>query len=250
MAEEDLAGNLANYQVQLAQVEAALMNDADNEDLLKLQKDLQEVIDLTSDLVTNKVDAVAPSVAEETPELSSTATTTNVSVPAVYVAADAPSWRPGDQCIAQWSHDGGWYEAEVDEITESGDCTVTFAEYGNTDLTKVTLLRPSEAAHGQKNADGRPKSKKDIIADQKEYKRKKAQKKAARMKEMEEEREKEKGKWQDFNSKTFGKGHKKGMVKKSIFATPDSVTGRVGVGTCGVGGKPMTKYTQLEKWKK
>lgn len=40
------------------------------------------------------------------------------------------------------------------------------------------------------------------------------------------------------------------LVKKSIFASPDSVTGRVGIGTCGVSGLPMTEYSQAEKRKK
>ncbi|KAL8605997.1 hypothetical protein ACOMHN_040496 [Nucella lapillus] len=66
---------------------------------------------------------------------------------------------------------------------------------------------------------------------------------------MEEERETEKNKWLDFNAKTFSK-MSKGKVKKSIFATPDGVSGRVGVGTCGVSGKPMTAYQMQEKWKK
>lgn len=43
---------------------------------------------------------------------------------------------------------------------------------------------------------------------------------------------------------------KKGVVKKSIFASPDNVNGRVGIGTCGIGGKPMTEYTTADKWKK
>jgi len=39
-------------------------------------------------------------------------------------------------------------------------------------------------------------------------------------------------------------------VKKSIFATTDSVGGKVGVGTCGQSGQPMTKYTHQDKWRK
>ena len=39
----------------------------------------------------------------------------------------------------------------------------------------------------------------------------------------------------------------KGVTRKSIFATPEAVNGRVGIGTCGIGGKPMTDYTQAEK---
>lgn len=42
----------------------------------------------------------------------------------------------------------------------------------------------------------------------------------------------------------------KGVTKKSIFATPDAANGRVGIGTCGIGGKPMTEYTHAEKWRK
>ena len=40
-------------------------------------------------------------------------------------------------------------------------------------------------------------------------------------------------------------------MKKSIFATPDTVGGKVGVGTCGKAGKPMTTYSHtqaLAKW--
>lgn len=42
----------------------------------------------------------------------------------------------------------------------------------------------------------------------------------------------------------------KGVVKKSIFASPESVDGRVGIGTCGVSGKPMTHYQLPDKLKK
>lgn len=38
---EELMKQLSNYKAQLQQVEAALSIDPDNEDLLKLQKDLQ-----------------------------------------------------------------------------------------------------------------------------------------------------------------------------------------------------------------
>ena len=42
----------------------------------------------------------------------------------------------------------------------------------------------------------------------------------------------------------------KGVTKKSIFATPEAANGRVGIGTCGIGGKPMTSFTHAEKWRK
>jgi survival-of-motor-neuron-related-splicing factor 30 len=43
--------------------------------------------------------------------------------------------------------------------------------------------------------------RKDLLAEQREYKRKKSQKKAQRLKQLEEERETEKNKWLDFNTK-------------------------------------------------
>lgn len=45
--------------------------------------------------------------------------------------------------------------------------------------------------------------RKDLIAEQREYKRKKAQKKAQRMKQMDEEHEADKNKWLDFNVKVI-----------------------------------------------
>lgn len=59
------------------------------------------------------------------------------------------------------------------------------------------------------------------------------------MADLEEERESEKNKWLNFNSKAS----KKQMVKtQSIFQSPDTVSGRVGVGTCGISGKQMTSF--------
>ena len=34
-----------------------------------------------------------------------------------------------------------YYEAAIDEILEDGSCTVTFEEYGNTDVTEVRFHR-------------------------------------------------------------------------------------------------------------
>jgi survival of motor neuron-related-splicing factor 30 len=71
-------------------------------------------------------------------------------------------------------------------------------------------------------------SKRPVRPNQKEYLKKKKLKKQARMAELEEEREKEKNKWLNFNTKS----NKKAMVKtQSIFQSPDSVNGRVGIGT-------------------
>lgn len=64
---------------------------------------------------------------------------------------------------------------------------------------------------------------------------------------MEEERESDKNKWLHFTSKNQ---KKQGMKVKSIFASPDNVSGRVGIGTCGTAGKGMTDFTVGEKYRK
>lgn len=52
-----------------------------------------------------------------------------------------------------------------------------------------------------------------MIAQQREYKKKKALKKAQRIKELEQEREDQKVKWQQFNNRAYSK-NKKGQVGK------------------------------------
>ncbi|KAI4812694.1 hypothetical protein KUCAC02_024062 [Chaenocephalus aceratus] len=139
--------------------------------LLKLQKDLQEVIDLTTDLLTSQ------------PAESTSTTNSSVTVPV------KQRWKVGDNCLAVWNRDGQTYEAEIEEIDrENGTAAVTFAGYGNAEVIPLQNLKPSE--DGKRNADdGKSKSKKEQIADQREYKKKKAQKKVLRMKELETERE-------------------------------------------------------------
>lgn len=109
---------------------------------------------------------------------------------------------------------------------------------------------------------------------QREYLKKKKQRKLQRFKELEEERELEKNKWLAFTNKVStsfiymevficsvfkaclcynyfsSQSSKKGVIKKSIFATPENVNGRVGIGTCGVSGREMTKFSNGEKWRR
>merc|ERR1719158_536956 len=141
--------------------------------------------------------------------------------------------------MALYQEDGQHYEAIIEEMLEDDTATVTFTGYNTSVICPVSQLQSMENLLKRRgpdqNQDGK-KSKKDLIAEQREYKRKKNQKKAQRQKQIEEEHEQDKNKWLDFNAKAFSKTNK-GKVKKSIFATPDSVEGKVGVGTCGKSGR-------------
>ncbi|KJE91773.1 hypothetical protein CAOG_02862 [Capsaspora owczarzaki ATCC 30864] len=56
-----------------------------------------------------------------------------------------------------------------------------------------------------------------------------------------EAKQKEVNDWRSFASKS------KSGIKTSIFAAPKDVAGKVGVGTCGIGGKPPSDYSAAAK---
>jgi len=213
-------------------VEAALTNDPEDQELLKLQKDLQQVIELTNDLIQAQTPAAVSQDPAEQQE-------------------PVRDWQVGDKCSAVWSDDGQLYNACVDELTSDGQVMVHFVGFRSSEVTRVNLLRdplPEPAADEQAESSSKNNRR---SKDQQEYLKKKKQKKQQRFKEMEEVREDEKNKWQQFNSKVNKKKKSvKGYTKSSIFKTPEAWNGKVGVGTCGIGGKPMTSFTTADKWKR
>nr|CAD7437897.1 unnamed protein product [Timema bartmani] len=225
-------------------VEAALTTDPDNAELLKLKTDLEEVLELTRDLLKAQL-------IEQQPDSSLVTKEDELSVDElVEQAATKRDWKVGDRCLALWREDGQYYEATIEDITQDGEeVSVVFDNYKNSDVTTLSLLREIRGGGNLLSESGvEGKSKKQVITKQREYQKKKKMKKLQRYKQMEEEREGEKNKWLAF--KQSNKSAKKVMTKKSIFASPDNVNGRVGIGTCGMSGKPMTEFTTAEKWKK
>jgi len=243
-----MSDELQNYQLQLQQVEAALLTDPNNEELKKLKIDLEEVIDLTLDL-KNKAEEAANlpeytepvGVVDEEDEI-----TKSLLAVEQFVAKNKQKkiWRVGDVCMAKWQ-DGQYHEAKIDAINSDGQINVTFDAYKNRGVTTLSELK--EFTGQKRQLSEAEKLKKGKV--NKEYLKKKKLKKQQRFKELEEEREVEKKKWLAFANKAV-KTKKSGLQTKSIFASPDSVNGRVGIGTCGISGKPMTEFTTAEKWRK
>lgn len=253
------SSDLATYELQLQQVEAALTTDPDSAELLKLKEDLVQVIDLTKELIAAQ---------DDTPTAATSQGESSKGRKRVFVEDDEEDdddqpafskrsagddlvpvkhWRVGELCQAMWSKDGQYYEASIEEITTDGQVSVKFLGYGNQDVTTLGLLKLSSSAAGAAGLSTTLAEKKEMLAKQKEYLKKRKQKKQERFKKMEQEREEEKGKWQNFSHKAFGK---KGFVKKSIFKTPENAQGRVGIGTCGVSGKEMTNFSSGPKHRK
>ncbi|XP_069360232.1 survival of motor neuron-related-splicing factor 30 [Maniola hyperantus] len=237
-----MADDLRNYNLQLQQVEAALLTDPQNEELLKLKTDLEEVIELTRDLIKtqegeSKVHNIHSSSNDDDVAASLLAAEEGD------VGESEPKWRIGEKCLAKWKTDNMFYEATIEDIGESS-LKVKFEGY--TTLETVSILDVKSLGTGTKRPLTGDESKHGKGYNR-EYLKKKKQKKQQRFKQIEEERESEKNKWLSFHTKA---SKKPGVRTKSIFASPDNLTGRVGIGTCGISGKPMTEYTPGEKWKK
>lgn len=244
-----MCDELQNYQLQLQQVEAALLTDPDNQELQKLKIDLNEVIELTLDL-KNKAEEAAnqPEYTEPVGVVEDDEITKSLLAVEEFVARNRSKklWRIGDICMAKWSDNGQYYEARIDAINPDGQVNVTFEAYKNRGNTTLDELREFT---GQKRVLSEAEKMKKAKLHNREYLKKKKLKKQQRFKELEEERECEKKKWLAFANKAV-KNKKIGLKTKSIFASPDSVNGRVGIGTCGISGKPMTEFTTAEKWRK
>ncbi|XP_074597575.1 survival of motor neuron-related-splicing factor 30 [Brevipalpus obovatus] len=254
---EDLAANLRNYKIQLQQVEAALTSEPSNEEFLKLKEDLEEVITLTKTLMS---DEGTPIDTDQDKDLIS------------HSSEIRHNYRSGDLVLAPWSQDGQFYEAEIEDIMSDGQCNVTFtgSAFGRgrvSEVCLINLLKPLPGSSRKKmkldtsakQFDSAPstqintKQKRIQLQQHREYLKRKQQKKQSRLKDLEEEREKEKNKWKQFNVKA-GNRHLKGATtlakKQSIFKSPDTVEGKVGVGTCGIAGKPMTNFVVADKYKR
>ncbi|KAG5876395.1 hypothetical protein JTB14_010505 [Gonioctena quinquepunctata] len=244
-----MSDELQNYQLQLQQVEAALLSDPNNQELQKLKTDLNEVIDLTLDL-KNKAEEAAnqPEYTEPVGVAEDDEITKSLLAVEEFVARNRAKkkWRIGDTCMAKWNDNGQFYEAIIDAINPDGQVNVTFEAFKNRGVTTLSELREFT---GQKRVLSESEKMKKAKMYNKEYLKKKKLKKQQRFKELEEEREGEKKKWLAFASKAV-KNKKTGLQTKSIFASPESVNGRVGIGTCGISGKPMTEFTTAEKWRK
>lgn len=242
-----MADELQNYKLQLQQVEAALVSDPQNKELQKLKVDLDEVIELTLDLKTKAEEAAnQPEYHEIATNLQEEDEVTR-SLLAVeqFVAKNKKKkmWRIGDKCMAKWNDNLQYNEARIDAINPDGQVNVTFEAYQNRGVTTLAELREFT---GQKRILTEAEKLKRAKMNNREYLKRKKAKKMQRFKELEEEREGEKKKWLAFTTKA-SKNKKVGVTNKSIFASPESVNGRVGIGTCGISGKPMTEFATASK---
>jgi len=235
---EELEKQVEEYQAQLKTVNAALQDEPDLEELLTVKQNLIDVLKSTKDLLQLKRE-------------QSRVKYTNIQE----IAAERGLFM-GMQCEAKWKEDGVWYKAILNNMTENG-FGVSFTEYGNTDVLPPDCVRPrkklevvvlddNEDAAKAKEAAIAVNNKGELVIPtslkihptdtesvrKTKKKRIKALKSTYRMQKLEGERNKRKATWQDFQK--HGKT-KRARKSSSIFQSPDSVTGKVGVTGSGKG---------------
>jgi len=254
---EEIESQLSIYKEQFSAVESALRQEPGNDALLKVKGDLFEVINLTEDLLKLRKKALPITVSviedfeEPPPPPPSNYSSNNNSV----VSAPIPEspLRPGIKCMAKYSVDGLWYEATIDSVPtkENGKYVVIYSGYGNKEEASPEDVAPLdkvsddvEEEEEESESTGRnsklipiPKNLKILPGDSEEVrnakrKRVHAIKSLNRLKKLEEDRNSSKSAWRDFTNKSAKKaktGFISGKGKESIFKSPDSVTGKVGV---------------------
>lgn len=254
MEDPELKSNLETYQAQLKQVEAALMIDEDNEELIKLKSDLQEVINLTTDLMSISVKRGKGSKQSSFKENVTSNKSSSKEAAKSDKIYEKPEERvPEKQTNLEIQQTGPADSAKRSAVVDDDDDDIDFEAMFNLPKRQATSETSNEPAKEESNTT-KPKDKNIKLSreDQekkREQRKKKLVKKQQRVKEIEEQREREKSSWQDFRKgPTKGKGKLRGLVRKSIFASPDTGIGKVGVGTCGIGGKGMTKYENTTQY--
>eukprot|EP01028_Stygiella_incarcerata_P000213 TRINITY_DN1029_c2_g1_i1.p1 TRINITY_DN1029_c2_g1~~TRINITY_DN1029_c2_g1_i1.p1 ORF type:complete len:304 (+),score=103.55 TRINITY_DN1029_c2_g1_i1:59-913(+) len=136
-----------------------------------------------------------------------------------YRNPDLDLLRNGDRCWAVWKEDGLWHEGTVETTSESGNFWVTFGRLGVEEVD-IHHIRPTE-----ESLENKKRQRKEAFVDEAGGKRRK---KSTALLEKEAEGQKRQDAWKSFISKK-GKGKTKSLKKTSMFKSPETLTGRVGV---------------------
>ncbi|KAK0418368.1 hypothetical protein QR680_013525 [Steinernema hermaphroditum] len=204
------AEDLANYKLQLQQVEAALLGEPDNEDYKNLKRDLEEVIAITEEMLNQNVEAAEPQTSAEPVEKRTSA------------------WKVGERCLAP-SKNGQKFQAVIDGISHD-KVAVTFVGTGVKAYVKLGELSdaPKEVKKTYifENKNNNSSMKKNEWHAEKERRKLRAQKKELRRKDLEAAKEGQKNAWLAFNSKAKNKGMKGLKRVEASGSAADGPSGR------------------------
>ncbi|KAF9015187.1 hypothetical protein BDQ17DRAFT_1229866 [Cyathus striatus] len=231
--------DLETYQVQLSQVELALQSDTSNAELVSLRSELKELIDLAQTAIA-QAEAASSSKSESRKSASAT---------------PAHTWSAGDDCLAKYSGDGGWYPARITFIggsTENRVYSIVFKGYNTTELVKVSDLKVLPPNYNTPAPSSNKRKLTKVEEEERERKKKKNEKKLEVKAAKAKEQMQKQASWQKFAKKAEKKGvNIAGVSGTSIFKTPDNPLGKVGVtgsgkGMTEVAGRIKHKFVQKD----
>mmetsp|Transcript_20334 Transcript_20334/g.24369 ORF Transcript_20334/g.24369 Transcript_20334/m.24369 type:complete len:266 (-) Transcript_20334:344-1141(-) len=244
---EEMIASLGEYREQREQVQQLLAVDPGNEEYLEMARGLDEVIELTQDLLNAAgTQPQAPAVAEAASPAAAVQESASA-VPAGYSV--------GMKVSAMFSGDKQWYKGTVTALAAT-HATILFDDYGNSEeveYANVKIIVTDEEKYVGVSAPKRVKVEEGVLPkeipksltineddddDTKEKKRKKIKQFKQRLRQQEQhmEHNSKQSSWQAFQK---GKGMKRkaGFMtsgkKESIFKSSDS--GKVGVVGSGRG---------------
>eukprot|EP01108_Squamamoeba_japonica_P007201 TRINITY_DN6007_c0_g1_i1.p1 TRINITY_DN6007_c0_g1~~TRINITY_DN6007_c0_g1_i1.p1 ORF type:complete len:253 (+),score=86.08 TRINITY_DN6007_c0_g1_i1:44-802(+) len=224
----ELEEQIAGYEEQLVAIDAAVAEDADNDDLKTLQRELRETLQLTRELLATQ--RMAGTTVTQTDASATSNVVAVTPVAAVDIDTLPAHLRPDASCRAVWADDGALYDAKVVRIALSGDVVVRFVGYkGETTVSRDAVQPPDAAASSAVDNGKKKKKKKDkngtdggddklVIpislqvqptdseeVRQRKRKRVRALKSAHRLKKIEKEKQKSASSWQNFVTKKASK---------------------------------------------
>uniref|UniRef100_A0ACD6AIV1 Uncharacterized protein n=1 Tax=Avena sativa TaxID=4498 RepID=A0ACD6AIV1_AVESA len=271
---EELASNLSTYKDQLREVRKLIKekkDDAGISEYVDMEKELQEVISLTEELLAT---ANQSESAQNDAGLNYSAGVQSGELDDLSQSHE--KFAVGTKVQAVYSDDGEWYNATIEGLTPIG-YYVSYEGWGNKEEVDPANVRPLEAADALGQAEKEAEATKMAIKrkieqaatsdyqiktlptklkidpndpdDVKTAKRKKihAFKSKARFEQLEFAQNKRQNAWQQFQT-TKGKAKKVGFFsgrqKESIFKSPEDHRGKVGVTGSGKG---LTDFQRREK---
>ncbi|MCL7045169.1 hypothetical protein MKW94_001987 [Papaver nudicaule] len=279
----ELGSNLSTYKEQLQQVRDLLVDDPGNSEYADMEKELQEVIALTEELLATAKQSEFTGFGSGTnagasPSLHQSEETSDYAQASDHMSGSVEKFPVGTKIQAVWSEDGEWYDATIEALTPNG-YYVHFEEWGNREEVDPDNVRPIEEevvnalVEAEKEAEATKQALKRKIAqaaavdyqsktlpaklkvdpndseDVKAAKRKKihAFKSKNRFEQLEATQNKRQNAWQQFQT-TKGQAKKTGFFtgrkRESIFKSPEDPKGKVGVTGSGKG---LTDFQRREK---
>jgi len=251
---DEIQKQIKEYESQLEVVENALADDPNQPEFVSVRNGILEVLTITRDLLALKTD---------TPDVNKNSN----NYPNIVEIANGKGIYVGMKCEAIWETDKNWYKATVNSISTAG-FHVTFQEYGNSQVVGPDAIRQIKVQNvvlvDHQKKGGQVTSKHALVVDSStgdlvlpaslkilptdpEHVRKMKKKGAKALKTehrkvlTEDTRNKRKADWQNFQNKgKVSTEVKKRKTQGSIFQSPETVDGKVGVTGSG---QKMTAYT-------